>query len=107
MDQLVLKAHFEEAKSKELSSSKPAAQPKVASRVTSSISGGDPPISTSRSSEAKSTPPYQTLQRSEGGQRKCFKCRLEGQIVRTCPYPRSSKRNVEARGRKEGRRRKR
>ena len=51
MDQLVLKVCFEEAKSKELSSSKPAAQAKVASRVTSSVSGGDPPISTSRSSD--------------------------------------------------------
>ena len=73
MDQLVLKARFEESKSEELSSSKPAAQAKVASRATLSISGGDPPISTSRSSEAKSTPPDQTLQRSEGEQRKCFK----------------------------------
>ena len=36
MDQLVLKARFEEAKSKELSSSK---QARVASQVTSSVSG--------------------------------------------------------------------
>jgi hypothetical protein len=98
MDQLVPRARFEEAKSKEL----------AAARASSKSSNkGNPPGSGAsasavpRTGSPKTNPPSQTSAQGEGSARKCFNCGLEGHLIRACPYPKTKK-DTKAKGRKEG-----
>ena len=93
MDQLVLRARFEEAKSKELESIKSAAPCKS---VNNGGMGGTTASVTTKESRSKNHLQEQTQTRSSGNARKCFNCRLEGHLVRECPYPKSMKRNKES-----------
>ena len=104
MDQLVLRVRFEEAKSKELASVKAATQAKSTTRTNPSDAGGNPMTGPPKGGDASksSNSQGQTPPRHDGKPRRCFNCGLEGHMARACPYPKTSKRETEAKGRKEG-----
>ena len=93
MDQL-LKARFEEAKSKELSPAKPTSQPKQTSKGATPVTTGN---CTSGSSKSGTTL-GRTTTHSDGNVRKCYNCGLEGHMARACPYLKQPKKDSEARG---------
>ena len=85
MDRLVLKARFEEAKSKELTAAKSLnTTPKRTTRSTPSRTT----TSTSKSSgSSKQTTKTSTREKSaERNRRKYYNCGLEGHMARACPY---------------------
>ena len=93
LEQLLLKARFEEAKRKEFASAKPPTYPKK--------STGGPNSSPAPKSLPKGILPSSDSPKPEKGNRNCYNCGLAGHLVRVCPYPRRPKGELEARGRKE------
>ena len=85
LEQLVMKARFEEAKKRELSTSRTAPLPRSDSCT--------PPSSTQRN-----VPPISV---SDPKSKTCYNCGLKGHMARSCPYPRQQKADKEARGRKD------
>ena len=90
LDQLVLKARFEEAKSKELTAARPGAatKPNKGSAPSGGTSSGAP-----RKGDQGSNRQTQRTQLTD----KCFNC---GHYARDCSYPKQNRRVVEARGKK-------
>ena len=95
LEELVLKARFEEVKAKELISdrsrmglasrnSRPAATTTSAETLPVTTSAPAPP----------SNATTESLSKSKG----CFNCGMEGHRARRCPYPKKTKRDEEARG---------
>ena len=95
MDQLVMKARFEEAKRKELN---PARTTTTQPKKVQSISP-----TTSTSSTFKPSKQIPRTGSSDtavsGNTRKCYNCGLNGHMARACPYPNSARRDGEATGR--------
>ncbi len=102
MDQLVLRARFEEAKSIELVAAKPATEVKIPSKGNPPDGGSVPAPGTSKVGGAKTNTQEWASPRNDGNARKCFICGLGGHLSRTCSYPKSTRRQLEARGRTEG-----
>ena len=92
LDQLLVKARFEEAKSRELAAVFPSAQKKP---------GNTAPLVPPAPSGSSSKDPVKPPQSAAGGpktDRKCFNCGLGGHLAASCPYPKPSRRDKEARG---------
>ena len=96
MDQLVLRAHFEEAKNRGLA----AARSAMSSKLTSKNNHGSPTGAGVTRGNSQKTVQTQDVSRAEGNTRKCFNCGLEGHLARSCTYPRTGKKETEAKGRK-------
>ena len=88
MEQLLMKARFEEAKQKELARVTPGY-----SRVTPNNSqrrfGGQRDVATSRSQTAgaSTTSPENLGKKSERNKRSCYYCGLTTHLIKDCPYP--------------------
>ena len=82
LEELILKARFEEAKGCELTAEGLRSQPATMTTQTRGVTTG--PTST------------------KGAKLKCLNCGLEGHIARACPYPRKGRRDEEARGQRRG-----
>ena len=95
IEQLLVKARFEEAKRKELATVRSTPQPK---RPVTSQNGTAPPRSTPNT--PNTTPSSASQQKSNSKPKGCFNCGMQGHFLRTCPYPRQQK-DREASGRKE------
>ena len=108
LEELILKARFEEAKGRELApeasrspavtkSYTPRSKPPSQTQSFPLPSSQVPQSSRPRSdTPTNGNPPSSTRARG-----KCFNCGLEGHMARDCPYPRRNKRDEEARGRRE------
>ena len=100
MDELVAKARFEEAKSKELSGRSPGLQPKK-TYPSKGQSGGHtnrPSLTTPAATlSTQPTPVDQGEMTKEPVT--CFQCGMEGHIRSSCPYPRPQKEGAESCGR--------
>ena len=106
MDELITKAHFEEAKTKEFA----AARTSVPFPRRLAEPHGDP-VTTSMPSPARnswrSKPDGPTEERhgsdparsGRSGSRKCFNCGLEGHLARACTYRKPTRGDQEAHGR--------
>ena len=103
LEELILKARFEEAKGHEFAveKSRNAANQEQAVKHKSSPKK---PTTTDANYQLTTTPkkdaPSTGGLRSIGG--RCFNCGIEGHMSRACPYPRKSRQDEEAHGRKEG-----
>ena len=100
LEELVLKAQFEEAKTCELVGDRPKST--VPSRTKHPASGlvtmSAPPKTTSLqpvSSTPTSSPPAGAR---SGTCLKCYNCGLDRHMARNCPYPKKRRRDEEARG---------
>ena len=88
MEQLLMKARFEEAKQKELARVTPGY-----SRVTPNNSqrrfGGQRDVATSRSqmTGASTTSPENLGKKSGRNKRSCYNCGLTTHLIKDCPYP--------------------
>jgi hypothetical protein len=104
LEELVLKARFEEAKGREFAGHQSGSQP---SKELPPKNRGTP-----KRQEVTSAPDARpwTTQKPEAQTAKgtrpikgtCFNCGLEGNMYRACPYPKKKQQEGEARGRKEG-----
>ena len=103
LEELILKARFEEAKGREFAGSRdrahtpkePVIKPKFVPRrlpVTEAVQPNPTPNLTAATQQSTPCP--------EGG--RAFACGLEEHVSGACPYPRKTKQTEEARGRKEG-----
>ena len=95
MDQLVLKARFGEAKGKELAMIKTNLTQKKLTTVS-------PPTSSVLLKEMGSfaAGPPSGLPKSDKSNKKCYNCGVEGHMARVCPYPKASRDEKEAHGRR-------
>ena len=97
LDELVLKARFEEAKTRELVGDKPRTY--MPSRTQHPAGGSSsmlvPPMTTSAPSvrSTQSSSPVRAQTRLT-----CYNCGLDGHIARNFPYPRRSRQDEEAQG---------
>ena len=95
LDELVLKARFEEAKAKEFLGDK--SRTATMSRDQRHV----PTTLTPRAAASGTLPSTTAASNSLGGARtrlKCYNCGLDGHMARSCPYPRKNRRDDEARG---------
>ena len=105
MDELVAKARFEEAKSKELSGRSPGLQPKKTYPSKGQSGGHTNRPSLTTPAATSSTQPTSVDQGEMTKERRgkkpvtCFQCGIEGHIRSSCPYPRPQKEGAESRGR--------
>ena len=102
LEQLLVKARFEEAKKRELNVVRTQTQGQLPARK--------PPVVSSQNqgpfvqkSYPKNPAPSHNAGLSDRGSRACFNCGMSGHLSRTCPYPRQSKGNQEANGRRDSR----
>ena len=97
MDHLLMKAHFEETKRREL----------AAVRTTCSIqkvSQSSPIVLANSAWKSpspfwKTDPPDTTVPKMNGSTRRCYNCGVSGHTAHACPYPKPSQRDGEATGR--------
>lgn len=95
LDELVLKAQFEEVKSRELLPDKgrmSAPRRPASASLPSMTTTTTPVTATSSSAQDKNSPTV-----SKTTQMVCYNCGMEGHLQRACPYPRELK-STEARG---------
>ena len=93
LDELILKARFEEAKSQELTQER--ARDHKLTKPTERTSSSSIPQTTGPATST--TPPsYITGPRTTRVQ--CYNCGMKGHVARICPYPRMSRWEDEARG---------
>ena len=95
LEELVLKARFEEAKTRELVGDKPRTS--VPNRTQRPSPMSAPPTTTS-SSLPRSTPNSSPAGARSGTRLKCYNCGLDRHMARNCPYPRRGRRDEEAHG---------
>ena len=104
LEELVLKARFEEAKGREFAGQVGGAQPVgelspkhrgVAKRPAPATTPGGQ-LQTDRKPEEQSTQGARTIRG------KCFNCGIEGHLSRACPYLKKKRQEEAARGRREG-----
>ena len=106
LEQLLLKARFEEAKRKELAAIKTNPLPKkpVPSQSVPPPQRSTPSPQRSTPSPQRSTPRptanNASNPRPDPKSRACFNCGMQGHLARSCPYPRQQ-RDREAHGRRE------
>ena len=91
LEQLLVKARFEEAKKRELAASKTTPPPKKSSAV--------PHQSAPAKSTASTTQADSGTQKSDPKSKACFNCGMHDHLQRSCPYPRRQKTDREAHGR--------
>jgi hypothetical protein len=91
LEQLLVKARFEEAKKRELAASKTTPPPKKSS-ITPHQSA--PAKSTASAAQANSG-----TQKLDPKSKACFNCGMHDHLQRSCPYPRRQKTDREAHGR--------
>ena len=96
VDELVVKARFEEAKSKELGTPEPLQRKTVASDQTPPMS--DLLVSGNRPPRWPSAP-QATPQRTTNNSRQCYNCGMAGHLAHSCPYPKPFRKDAEATGR--------
>ena len=92
MEQLLMKARFEEAKRKELAM--------VASNNSQRRSGGqrDVAIPQLQMTSTSTTPPSENLGKKSGRvKRSCFNCGLTTHLIKDCPYPKQPGKDKETR----------
>ena len=95
LDQLLIRAKFEEAKGKELAAARSVAFQKKPAVPTTPRG---PPENTTLQRQNQGTNPGFRPPKSG---RECFNCGMEGHLARTCPYRKQPKSQKEAQGRKE------
>ena len=98
LDQLLIRAIFEEAKGKELAAAKNVAFQKKPAVPTTPR--GPPENTILRGQNQGSNTGFSAIRPPKSG-RECFNCGMEGHLARTCPYPKQPKSPREAQGRKE------
>ena len=98
LDQLLIRAKFEEAKGKELAAAKNVAFQKKPAVPTTPR--GPPENTTLRGQNQGTNPGFSAIRPPKSG-RECFNCGMEGHLARACPYPKQPKSPREAQGRKE------
>ena len=97
LEQLLLKARFEEAKKRELKGLSTPNQKSGPTPQRRPQGNGSGSVSEPRN------PPGRNPQVSGGtGQISCFKCGMAGHIARFCPYSKQQKNDGEAKGKKDG-----
>ena len=105
LEELILKARFEEVKGRELAlevnrstvTKQHTPKPKLTQlMLPSQVSTAQAPSEPAQKADASAS-----SSTSRVGRMKCFNCGLEGHMARACPYPRKSRRDDEARGRRE------
>ena len=92
MEQLFLKAQFEEAKRKEFMAARPSSYQKKPV--------GGPSFSPAPKSLPKGALPSSGSGKPEKDNQNCYNCGLAGHMVRACPYPKRPRSELEAHGRK-------
>ena len=96
LEQLLLKARFEEAKKRELRELSLRTLPPPQKKLPVSGSGSTP-----RTTPATQNPPWRAPPANVGTSRACFNCGMTGHLAQACPYPRQLRKEREAHGRKE------
>ena len=94
MDQIVMKARFEETKIKELATAKTNGAQKKTSVPVSTSSPAANTTKWSRSSKTDTSSP-----KGSSMTRKCYSCGVSGHMARTCPYGKQARRDGETPGR--------
>ena len=101
MDALVMKACFEEAKAKELAGGKTQIQrQRKTGGATSNLTRSQTRAPTTATTTKTTVPKEDNSRSTRNGSRKCFNCGLEGHMARVCPYPKSSRGEQEAHGKR-------
>ena len=98
LEELILKAKFEEAKSVELTVKKSQTRDTLTPKTVQTTGGtitASVPVTSTRSGPTSSVG-------TRSGKVKCFNCGMESHIVRNCPYPRKGRREEEAHGQRRG-----
>ena len=93
LDELILKARFEEAKSQELTQER-ARDHKLTKPTEGTSLSSIPPTT----GPATSTRPPSGITGPRTTRVRCYNCGMEGHVARFCPYPRRSRWEDEARG---------
>ena len=99
MDELVLKARFEEAKGKELTAAKvttPTQSKKATFTGTTDRVGSSAMSGSSSGATTKQVPRTNSTGKAMEG-RKCYNCGLEGHMARACPYTKPTAREATGR----------
>ena len=99
MDHLVLKARFEEAKNKELATTRTTTTPQKKSGPPTSTSSSTSTPNKSSRQVPKTDTADTASSKANGNSRKCYNCGMGRYLARVCPYPKSSRRESEAAGR--------
>lgn len=96
LEQLLLKARFEEAKRRELTTFKNNQAPP---RKPGGGSIPSPPTKNHHNHAQDSRPTSNNTGKLDRGSKNCFNCGLSGHMMRACPYPKPKKGDKESHGR--------
>ena len=99
LEQLLLKARFEEAKKRELRELSLRTLPPPQQKLHMSGSGSTP--RTTPATKTTKNPPWRAPPANVGTSRTCFNCGMTGHLAQACTYPRQSRKEREPHGRKE------